>query len=127
MRLWEIVASLPTELGSEQVFGEPFETADGTTIIPVARIRGGGGGRTGGGQDQGGELAGRAGLGFGAAPAGVFVVKDGKATWEPAFDATAVHRLGALIGLAAVVLFGVAAIRRPPWPDVRIKVRKALD
>jgi uncharacterized spore protein YtfJ len=66
-----------------QVFGEPYER-DGTTIIPVAKVIGGAGGGTSA-DHIGGNTS---GLGFGmlATPAGVYVIKNGKVTWEPAFD-----------------------------------------
>jgi hypothetical protein len=71
-----------------RVYGEPFETADGATVIPVVR------------------------------PVGVFVVKDGKAHWQPAFDATRVALTGILVGLVSATFAGLAMVRRPPWPDL---------
>jgi hypothetical protein len=53
-----------------------------------------------------------------AKPAGVFVVKDGKATWVPAVDAGRVAMMGILVGLVSATLVGVAMVRRPPWPDL---------
>lgn len=74
------------------VFGEPYQTPDGTTIVPVTR------------------------------PVGVFVVKDGKSVWRPAADATRIAMLGILVGLASATLAGIAMVRRPPWPDLRGEV-----
>ena len=45
-------------------FGEPYETADGTTVITVT------------------------------SPPGVFAIREGQAKWEPAVDATRVALLG---------------------------------
>lgn len=92
---------------ASRVFGQPHETADGTTIIPVAKVRG----RPGNHEID----APRA-----VRPIGVFVVKDGKVTWEPAVDATRIALLGELIGLIAAALVGITMVRRPPWPDVRM-------
>ncbi|MCT7661897.1 hypothetical protein [Mycobacterium deserti] len=84
---------------ASELFGKPYETADGATVIPVARTRG----RTTGS----------------ARPLGVFVVKDGRATWRPAIDSERVALMGILVGLISVALTGVAMVRRPPWPDLR--------
>ena len=53
-----------------------------------------------------------------AKPAGVFVVKDGKAAWVPAVDTGRVAMMGILVGLVSATLAGVAMVRRPPWPDL---------
>ncbi|MEO3759356.1 hypothetical protein ABGB19_13840 [Mycobacterium sp. B14F4] len=71
-----------------RVYGQPYETADGATIIPVLN------------------------------PVGVFVVKDGKAQWQPAVDATRITLMGIAVGLVSVTLAGLAMVRRPPWPDL---------
>jgi hypothetical protein len=90
-----------------RVFGEAYEL-DGATVIPVARVRGGGGGGGGTGQHDGGEGSG-SGVAFriGARPVGVYVIKDGEASWQPALD---VGRIGTTLGLAffaAVSVLGV--------------------
>ncbi|MEV0029804.1 hypothetical protein [Nocardia sp. NPDC050793] len=79
------------------VFGTPQETADGSVIVTAARV---------------GWLRGT------ARPLGVFVVKDGQATWTPAVDAGRIALLGETIGLVAVTLGLLAIVRRPPWPDL---------
>src|SRR5438477_1788657 len=60
-----------------RVFGDPIER-DGITVIPAAKVRGGGGG--------GADNAGNGGGGFGvsATPAGAYVIKDGTVRWRPA-------------------------------------------
>jgi hypothetical protein len=75
-----------------RVYGQPYETADGTTVIPVTRQRG--------------------------AALGVYVIKDGEVTWSPAVDATRVALMGIFVGLVTASLAGAAMIRRPPWPDM---------
>lgn len=100
MRLPDTIAELSSE--GSQVFGEPYQTPDGATIIPVSTVRG----RPGDSRVT-------------AKPVGIFVVKDGKSTWTPAFDHTRVTLLGEVIGLVATTLATLAMVRRPPWPDVR--------
>src|SRR5262245_51346502 len=71
-------------------FGDAYQVDD-VTVIPVARVRGGGGG--GGGEGTGTENGSQGsgtgtGMGFGldARPIGVYVVKDGDVSWQPAVD-----------------------------------------
>ncbi|WP_439380556.1 hypothetical protein [Amycolatopsis lexingtonensis] len=73
----------------QPLFGEPFETPDGTTVIPVSH------------------------------PVGVFAIRDGQAKWEPAVDATRVALIAVTTGLVAAALGTLAVLRRPPWPDLR--------
>jgi uncharacterized spore protein YtfJ len=89
-----------------RVFGESYQV-DGFTIVPVATVRGGGGGGGGGGEGTatGGEGTGTgAGLGFGVIvrPVGVYIVKDGEVSWQPAMDVMRVILGGQLLGLAAI-------------------------
>ncbi|UOZ04647.1 hypothetical protein [Amycolatopsis sp. WQ 127309] len=73
------------------LFGEPYETPDGTTVIPVSD------------------------------PVGVFVIHDGRVKWEAAVDTTRVLLIGAMTGLMAATLGTLAVLRKPPWPDVVIR------
>jgi len=99
----------------KRAFGEPIAYGD-VTIIPVAKILGGGcGGGGGGGGDAGDGLpgygsGGGGGGGFQAIPLGVFVVKDGDARWQPTVDVNRVILGGQLV--AVVALFTVRAIVR---------------
>ncbi|MGZ4570659.1 MAG: hypothetical protein ACXVGE_00230 [Blastococcus sp.] len=100
----------------KRVFGEPYERG-GVTVIPAARIWGGGGG---GVQNAQGSEAADGGTSFGSGfglmgrPAGVFVIKDDKVRWQPAVDPTVI---------LAVFLFVVLAVlgrirrrrRRAKW------------
>jgi uncharacterized spore protein YtfJ len=90
-----------------RVFGESYQV-DGVTIVPVATVRGGGGGGGGEGKASGGEGTGTgAGFGFGVIvrPLGVYIVKDGEVSWQPAIDVQRVviggqlHALGAILAL----------------------------
>ncbi|AKS36541.1 hypothetical protein AFA91_22120 [Mycolicibacterium goodii] len=99
MRIPDALDRLTEE--SDTVFGEPYVTPDGATVIPASKV-----GRRG------------------TRPAGVFVIKDGKPVWAPAVDSTRIALLGELIGLVAATLATAAMVRRPPWPDVRVTVSR---
>jgi uncharacterized spore protein YtfJ len=79
------------------VFGEPIEK-DGTTFLPAAKVRGGGGG--------GGDTEGNGGAGFGimAKPAGMWVIRDGAATWQPALDLNRVILGGQIVAIVALLV-----------------------
>ena len=80
-----------------RVYGEPIEE-DGLTIIPAANVMGGGGG--------GGDTEGNGGVGFGvrAKPAGAWVIKDGEATWRPAFDLNRTVLMGQVIAIVFLLV-----------------------
>jgi hypothetical protein len=108
MKLREAIDTIVADPNAARVYGQPYETADGVTIIPVARVRG----KTKPGADD-------AELSLRAKPVGVFVIKDGKASWEPAVDATRIALMAEMIGLVSAALATLAMVRRPPWPDLR--------
>ncbi|MFP4513337.1 MAG: spore germination protein GerW family protein [Acidimicrobiales bacterium] len=89
-----------------RVFGEAYEV-DGTTIIPVATLKGGGGGGGGEGStpDEAGTGSG-AGVGFGVQvrPVGVYEIRGGLVTWHPAVDTMRVILGGQILGMIALVL-----------------------
>ncbi|MEU4831409.1 spore germination protein GerW family protein [Streptosporangium sp. NPDC023615] len=94
-----------------RVFGEPI-TQDGVTVIPVARVIGGGGG--GDGRQEGGENPSEgsgAGFGAGAGGAGVFVIRDGEVRWQPAIDYNKIIIGGQIV--AVVALLTLRAFARP--------------
>jgi uncharacterized spore protein YtfJ len=103
----EAIDTLAADPDASRVFGQPYETPDGTTVVPVARLRG----RTARGADE-------SRIRLGAKPLGIFVVKDGKASFVPAVDAGRIAMMGILVGLVSATLAGVAMVRRPPWPDL---------
>jgi hypothetical protein len=92
----ETIGTVVPDADASRVYGDPYETADGATVIRVAKVRG----------DR-------------AKAVGVFVIKDGKATWQPAVDAERIALMGILVGLVSAALAGIAMVRRPPWPDLR--------
>jgi hypothetical protein len=90
MKLSDAFEQLPTDGTVSGVYGEPYRTADGATVIPVAK------------------------------PLGVFVIRGGEASWVPAFDASRVALIGVLTGLLAAVIASLAVLRQPPWPRITI-------
>jgi uncharacterized spore protein YtfJ len=99
MDVQEMVDRFRDALSVSRVYGEPIERG-GTTVIPAARIRGGGGGGDSQSKGTGG------GFGVNAAPAGVWVLSDGRAVWRPAID---VNRI--ILGAQLVAIFALLTVR----------------
>jgi uncharacterized spore protein YtfJ len=97
MNALEAVSQAKDVINVRRVYGEPFQE-NGLTIIPAANVTGGGGG--------GGDTEGNGGAGFGvrAKPAGAWVIKDGDATWRPAFDLNRTILVGQLIAIVALLV-----------------------
>lgn len=91
MKYSDVLEQLPTNRGCGRLYGQPYETADGVTVIPVER------------------------------PIGVFVVHAGAASWVPAIDKNRVALLGAVTGLLTGVIACLAVLRQPPWPRITIR------
>ncbi len=93
---------------AEKVYGSPI-TQDGVTVLPVAKVSGGGGGGSGTGPGEEGHEAGGTGGGLGltAKPLGVFVMKEGKVSWRPAIDVNKVILGGQAVAVAALVVAGM--------------------
>jgi uncharacterized spore protein YtfJ len=95
-----------------RVFGEPIEV-DGVTVIPVARVVGGGGGGAG---DGAGEVETGSGFGTGfgvvAHPVGVYAVREGQVEWRPAVDVSRLARGGQMLAGLVVVCITLIALRR---------------
>lgn len=101
MNATDILERAGSAAGVRGVFGEPIER-DGVTVVPVARIAGGGGGGQGpleGADKTSPALGGGAGSGFAGRPVGAFVIRNGDARWLPAVD---VNRL--VLGAQVVAL-----------------------
>ena len=79
------------------LFAEPIER-DGLLIIPAAKVRGGGGG--------GGDSNDNAGGGFGlaASPAGAYIVREGKVSWEPAIDVNRMVLGGQIVAIVLLLV-----------------------
>ena len=90
----QVIGRLDTDPDAARVFGEAYQTADGATVIPVTK------------------------------PTGVFVIKDGAASWVSAVDSERIALMGILVGLVSATLACAAMVRRPPWPDVHVDVEQ---
>ncbi len=94
----EIANGIHDALTVSRVFGEPIER-DGITVIPVATLGGGGAGGGGGTEVEGGSGG---GFGLAAKPVGVYVIKDGRVSWQPALDVNRVvagAQIAVILGL----------------------------
>ncbi|MGH3563732.1 MAG: hypothetical protein ACRDTN_18585 [Mycobacterium sp.] len=109
MKLAEMLDQLPVDDAGGPVYGEPYQTPDGATVITVTRVRGGGVGKAAGGRNA---------AGFTASPVGVFVIRGEHIRWVPAVDASRVALIGVTTGLLAAVIGSLAVLRRPPWPHL---------
>ena len=110
----DVIDTVTADPDASRVFGQPYETADGTTVVPVVKSRGR---SLLGVDDPRNRLS--------AKPLGIFVVKDGKASFVPAADATRIAMMGILVGLVSATLAGVAMVRRPPWPDLHGEISRS--
>ena len=106
MKLQDALDAISTDGRPSNVYSQPYQTADGATVIAVCKVRGKA-------KPAGDEIAVR------AKPVGVFVIRGSDVKWEPAIDATPIALIGVLTGFVAATLATVAMVRRPPWPDLR--------
>jgi uncharacterized spore protein YtfJ len=88
-----------------RAFGEAT-MQDGSIVIPVARVFGGGGGGEGGRGGEDGEQGIGGGYGLRVSPVGVFVIRDGEVTWQPALD---INRI--VLGGQAVAVIALLTVR----------------
>ena len=108
MTLETVIGQARDALTVKRVFGDPYEK-NGLTVIPAARIMGGGGGGSGEGPQETGRGEG-GGFGINAKPAGVYVIKDDSVRWQPAVDVNRVI-LGAQVVAILALLTARTAIR----------------
>lgn len=97
MKPFDVLDRLAADGATGRVYGEPYQTPDGTTVLPVIK------------------------------PLGVFVIRDGEASWRPAMDANRIALIGvitgllaAVIGSLAVLIGSLAVLRQPPWPRMTV-------
>lgn len=105
MRLQDVTESITANGRAATVHGQPYETADGTTIVSVAKVRSR--------HSRDGEPV------VTAEPTGAYVIRGDSVQFVPSVDATRVALMGELIGLVAATFLTLAILRRPPWPDLR--------
>ena len=113
MEMTQIFEEAKQAIGSNGVFGAPYEK-NGVTVIPAARVMGGvggGEGRVPTPAEEGSEPSNRptgTGGGFGVSghPIGAFVIAGEKVRWMPAVD---VNRL--ILGFQVVMVVFFLAIR----------------
>jgi hypothetical protein len=91
----QVLQSAQEAMTARRVFGDPIQV-EGATILPVA-VLGGGGGGGGRGQDGG------VGYGMGARAAGVYVIRNGRATWRPAVNVNLIVAGGQLVAIVAIL------------------------
>jgi hypothetical protein len=92
----QVLTGAQDSMAAHRVFGEPISTAS-ATILPVAVVGGGGGG---GAKGQ----AGGVGFGLSVRAAGVFVIRDGNASWRPAVDINRIVLGGQLVAITALLV-----------------------
>ncbi|MFC4529651.1 spore germination protein GerW family protein [Sphaerisporangium dianthi] len=109
MNVLEMIDRAKDTASVGRVFGDPV-TQDGVTVIPVARISGGGGGGEGKQEGEQPSEGTGGGFGLGVTPEGMFVIKDAKVRWLPVVNVNRVILGGQIV--AVVVLLTVRAIAR---------------
>jgi uncharacterized spore protein YtfJ len=112
MALRELVSSATEAANVKRVFGQPIER-EGMTVIPVASVRGGFGGGEAeavaarpvkGGETEAKPAGWGGGGGWSATPVGVYVIKDGELSWQPAVDSNRAILIGCLTGIVALLV-----------------------
>jgi uncharacterized spore protein YtfJ len=106
----ESVSRVRDAISVTRVFGEPFQKGS-VTVIPAARVAGGGGGGIQDGSGRGATAGAGFGSGFGMVgrPAGVFVITGDRVRWQPAVDPAVFAMAFAML---ALVLSRAARRRR---------------
>jgi hypothetical protein len=87
------------------IFGEPFDTGNGTVIVTVSRT----------------ILLSRC-----EHPVGIYTIRADGTTWTPVVDSGRNLLIGACTGFAAAVIATIAVLRSPPWPEMTESVMIAL-
>lgn len=96
----ELLDKVRGGMSARAVVAEPI-TQDGLTVVPVARISGGGG--TGPGAEGGEGTGTGAGFGVSSRPVGAFVIKEGTVRWRPAIDVNRIILGGQVVAVVALL------------------------
>jgi hypothetical protein len=121
VKLRDALDAISTDGGATHVYSQPYETADGVTVIAAAKVRG----KIRPVKANALEAASEE-VAINAKPLGVFVLRGDDVKWEPAIDATPIALIGVLTGFAAATLTTLAMVRRPPWPDLHGTIYPAV-
>jgi uncharacterized spore protein YtfJ len=97
MKVAEMLEGAREAITVRRVYGDPIER-DGITIIPAADVMGGGGGGSDSAENGGG------GFGMWARPVGVYVVRDGNVTWQPALDGSRIAIMGMVTAIVTMLV-----------------------
>ena len=106
MTAQEILDQARGSMTVKRVFGEPYEK-NGVTLVPAAKIAGGGG--AGDGQEREGKTGSGGGFGLRAKPAGAFVITGDQVRWMPSLDVNRIILGGQIVALIAIL---AAMLRR---------------
>ena len=103
MDVQQVLEQVRGQVGPKQVFGEPIREGE-TLLIPVAKVRGGGGGGDGAAEGKPGGQG--VGFGLAAIPTGAFVFRQGQLTWRPAIDVNRAILGAQMVAAIALMTFG---------------------
>jgi uncharacterized spore protein YtfJ len=118
----ELLSQAKDAITVKRVFGEPYER-DGVTVVPVAAVRGGGGG--GGGEGPSGEGSGSgSGFGISGRPVGIYVIRNGQVSWQPAFDLNRVILGGQIAAIALFLTLRATAKSRGKTKRTKVRARQ---
>lgn len=99
MNVQQMIDSARDVLAVGRVFGDPVER-NGVTMIPAARVQGGGGGGVGDAPDGKGSGGGG---GLSARPVGMFVLTGDQVRWRPAVDLNRIVLGGQVVAVVALL------------------------
>ena len=108
MDLKETISAARDSITVKRVYGDVYER-NGVAVIPAAHVQGGAGGGSG---EQEGKTGTGGGFGIRATPAGAYVIRGDRVSWQPAFNLNRAIVGCQLLGLAAILLTHRRLLRR---------------